>query len=285
MKPSDIDLSKLRIAESKGKFLYKHRGAKQSLFVDIPKCTAKGGIFKSVFGRDKPASVQIRLLFKKDNPEHMEFVQFMNDLLQHAVKSLDLSSYSNPMKPSTYDQDEFVMYSTLESQSVGVGKLCLTTKLQGFPSIELSRSSFQMSGTLNISGLCGTQNGTTFMRRISTIVYEGPPEIQGILVDLNSDEVIFDVTEKATMKRDMENLPLCELLGEEEALFHVPPGNEQKQTEELRFVAVEEEEEEEEEVAVAAEDENEKKKKKKKKQQLEYHAPATKRTKLTLGAE
>lgn len=34
-------------------------------------------------------------------------------------------------------------------------------------------------------------------------------------MDLNSDEVIFDVTESARMKRDMEQLPLRELVGGE----------------------------------------------------------------------
>lgn len=158
-----------------GRFLYKYRGEKKCLFIDVPKCTAKKGIFKSVYGKDAAPSMQVMLIFKKDNPEQMQFVDFMKDLLMQAVDSLELGSYCNPIKASTYTQDEFVMYCKLDTESEGSGNLRLTSKMEGFPSIEMSRSSFQMSGTMKISGMCGTPKGTTFMRRISRIVYKGPP--------------------------------------------------------------------------------------------------------------
>lgn len=187
--------------EKSGKQYIKLNGSQHPLFIDLPRCTANRGVFKSQFGKEGKPSMDMALIFRHNNPEHVAFIDFMTRLTKHVRDQMDSTGlpFCHPMKLSTYRADEHVMYSKVDSASEGDGQLRMVATLIDVSPVSLMRSSFETEVTLKISGVCKTSNGDTFMRRITSIAYKGPPQAEGILVDASSNELVFDVTNSAKM--------------------------------------------------------------------------------------
>ncbi len=195
----DVDLNQIRLSESKGRFTFKYRGEPHAFFLDIPRCMAKRGIFKSQFGKDTSPHMQVMLLLDMKVPEHAKFVEFVEKLTDNVAEEVSPKPVAKCLKSSTYEQDGIVMFCRLDTEDIGEGKVKILSKLEGFKGPSEYQSSFDMTGTVKIYGVCSSPNGMAFMKRIVKVVNEGTTEDECVVVDTSSDTLSFSSREITSM--------------------------------------------------------------------------------------